>query len=189
MKRLLSSLFTVVLICISAKAEEVAFTFSGIIHELDTEFYHFGGRPFQVSYSFDRTAKDADPGNPGSGKYIGAIKSGSLTVYADDKTYHWAIQPEGPDNLIEVKNLKNADSYSAGASISGQGPGNEITATFNVELTDDSAAALGSDALPSSLRLMSFGAQKIVKFTFMGPSQRIFYAFGIIMHGDTPTPQ
>ncbi len=189
MKRLLSSLFTVILICISAKAEEVTFTFAGIIHELDTEFYHFGGRPFQITYSFERTAKDANPGDPESGKYSGAIKSGSLTVFADNKTYRWVIRPDGPDNLIEVKHLKNLYSYSAGASISGQGSGNDVTATFIVELTDDSAAGLGNDALPSSLRLRSFGNQKIVRFTFMGPSQRIFYAFGIIMHGDTPTPQ
>jgi hypothetical protein len=180
MRHLLSALVMIILIGISAKAEEVTFAFAGVIHELDTEFYHFGGRPFEITYSFERTTRDANPGEPESGKYIGAIKSGGLTVFADNKTYHWAIQPDGPNNLIEVKHLKNSDSYSAGASISGQGSANEVAATFIIELTDDSATALGNDALPSSLKLMSFGTQKIVRFTFMGASQRIFYAFGII---------
>jgi hypothetical protein len=189
MKGLLSALVMIIMICISAKAEEVTFTFAGTIHELDTEFYHFGGRPFEITYSFERTTKDANPGEPESGKYVGAIKSGSLTIFADGKVYNWEIKPDGPNNIIEVKHLKTADSYSASASISGQKSGNEIPATFIIELIDDSATALGNDALPSSLELKSFDFPKIARFTFIGASQCIFYAWGIITSAHTPTPQ
>jgi hypothetical protein len=188
MKCLLSVLAMVSMICVSAKAEEVTFTFTGTIHELDTEFGHFAGRPFEITYSFERTTKDANPREPESGKYIGAIKSGSLTVFADGQTFKWAIQPDGPDNFIEVKHLKNADSYIASASISGQG-GNEVPATFIIELIDDSATALGNEVLPASLKLKSFDFQKIVRFTFTGASKYVFSAFGIIMFANTPTPQ
>jgi hypothetical protein len=189
MKRLLSALAMVMIICILAKAEEVTFAFKGTIHELDTEFSHFGGRPFEITYSFERTTEDANPGEPKSGRYVGAIKSGSLTIFADGKTYNWVIKPDGPNNIIEVKHLKNADSYSASASVSSSGSGNEIPVTFIVELIDDSATALDSDALPSSLKLKSFDFQKIVRFTFTGALQHIYSTWGIITSGNTPTPQ
>jgi hypothetical protein len=189
MKRLLNTLVLAIAICISAKAEEVTFTFKGTVHELDTEFSYFGGRPFEITYTFERTTKDANPGEPESGRYVGAIKSGSLTIFADGKTYHWVMKPDGPNNIIEVKHLKNADSYSAGASISSQGSGNEIPATIIIELIDDSATALGNDALPSSLKLKSFDSQKIVRFTFTGSLQHIYSTWGIITSGNTPTPQ
>jgi hypothetical protein len=174
---------------IPAKGEEITFSFQGTVHELDTEFYHFGGRPFEITYSFERTTKNANAGQSESGRYIGAIKSGSLTIYAEDKPYHWVIKPEGPDNTIEIKHRKDADTYSASASISAQSPGNEVPATFSVELIDDRAAALGDTSLPPSLKLSSFGSLKVVKFTFVGVKKNVFYAFGIITSAGTPAPQ
>jgi len=85
MKHLLSALVMVIVICISAKAEEVTFTFRGTVHELDTEFAYFGGRPFEITYSFERTTKDANPGDTESGRYVGAIKSGRLTLFGDGR--------------------------------------------------------------------------------------------------------
>jgi hypothetical protein len=189
MKRFLSLLAMVIIICTLAKAEEGTFTFRGTTHELDTEYAYLGGRPFEITYSFERTTKDANSGEPKSGRYVGAIKSGSLTIFADGKTRNWVIKPDGPNNIIEVKHLKNADSYSASASISGKGSGNEIPAAFIIELIDDSATALGNDALPSSLKLKSFNSQKIVRFTFIGSLQHIYETWGIITSGNTPTPQ
>jgi hypothetical protein len=189
MKHLLNTLVLAIVICISAKAEEVTFTFRGTVHELDTEFSYFGGRPFEITYTFERTTKDANPGEPESGRYVGAIKSGSLTIFGDGKTCNWVIMPDGPNNIIEVKHLKNADSYSAGASVSGQGSGNEIPVSFIIELIDESATALGSDALPSSLKLKSFDSPKIIRLTFTGSLQHIYYAWGVITSGNTPTPQ
>jgi hypothetical protein len=189
MKHLLSVFVMVIMICISAKAEEVVFTFKGTIHELDTEFSYFGGRPFEITYSFERKTKDSNPGEPESGKYIGAIKSGSLTIFADGKTYNWVIKPGGPNNIIEAKHLKNADTYSASANVSGQESGNEIPAAFIIELIDASATALGNNALPSSLNLKSFDFQKIVRFTFIGALKHIYTTWGIITSGNTPAPQ
>ena len=189
MKRLLNVLFMAVIICVSAKAEEATFTFKGSMHELDTEFSYFGGRPFELTYSFEVTTVDANPGDPESGRYIGAIKSGSLTIFGDGRTYKWVIKPDGPNNVIEVKHLKNTDSYSASASISNQGSGNEIPVAFIVELIDDSATALSNDALPSFLKFKSFNFPKIVKFTFTGALQHIYGTWGIITSANTPTPQ
>ena len=117
MKLLLSALVMVAMICIAAKAEEVIFSFGGTVHELDGEFNYFTGQPFEITYSFDRATNDADPGDPKSGQYVGAIKSGSLTIYTRNRTLTWAVKPEGPCNFIEAKNLDALDSYSAGARI------------------------------------------------------------------------
>jgi hypothetical protein len=189
MKIILSALGIFILICISAKAEEVAFTFSGTLHELDTEFGDFGGRPFEITYTFESATKDANPRDPECGKYIGSIKSGSLTIYADGNTFHWVIKPEEPNNFIEVKHVKNADSYSASANVSGQETGNTIPVTFIIELISENTAALSNDALPSTLKLKSFNSQRIVKFTFTGPMQHVYGTWGIITSGNTPTPE
>jgi hypothetical protein len=86
MKRLLSAVAMVAMICIAAKAEEVVFSFRGTVHELDGEFNYFTGQPFEITYSFDGATNDADPSDPKSGKYIGAIKSGSLTIFTRNRT-------------------------------------------------------------------------------------------------------
>lgn len=185
MKRLLSMLVLVVSICTAAKAEEVTFTFRGIIHELDTEFSYFGGRPFEITYSFERTTKDANSGDPNTGRYAGAIKSGSITLFGDGKTCKWAIKPDGANNSIEVKHLKNKVTYSATARISGEEFGNEIPLSFVLELIADDATALGNDALPSSLKLKSFDFQKIVAFTLTGSLQHTYSAFGVITSWET----
>jgi hypothetical protein len=189
MKRLLCTLGMVIVMCISAKAEEATFTFRGTIHELDTEFSYLGGRPFEFTYTFERTTKDANPGEPESGRYVGAIKSGSLTIFGDGKTCKWVIKPDGPNNVIEVKHLKSGDTYSASASVSGQEFGNEIPVTFILEFIDDSATALGSDVLPASLKLKSFDFQKIIGLKFTGSLQHVYYTWGIITSGNTPTAQ
>ena len=186
MKRLLSAFFMVAMMCIAAKAEEVTFSFRGTVHELDGEFNYFTGQPFEITYSFDRATKDADPSDPKSGQYLGAINSGSLTIFTRNRTLTWAVKPDGPYNLIEVKNLDARDSYSAGASISGLEVGNEIPASFIIELTDDKATALSNDALPSSLKISSFGLQRIVQFTFIGSTKYTYSAMGILTSDNPP---
>jgi hypothetical protein len=168
------------MICIAAKAEEVVFSFGGTVHELDGEFNYFTGQPFEITYSFERTTSDADPNDPQSGQYIGAIKSGTLTIFTRYRTLTWTVKPEGPCNVIEVKNLDTSDSYSASASISGLEAGNEIPASFIIELTDDKATALSHDGLASSLRISSFGLQRIVQFTFIGSTKHTYSTIGII---------
>jgi hypothetical protein len=187
MKRLLNALAVVVIICIMAKAEEVTFSFRGTVHELDGEFNYFTGQPFEITYSFDRATNDSDPGNQ-SGRYIGAIKSGSLTIFTRERTLTWAVKPDGFYNMIEVSNLDAVDSYSAGASISGMESGNEIPASFIVELTDDKATALSNDELPASLKIPSFGLHRVVQFTFVGITKHTYSTIGVITSYKTPVP-
>jgi hypothetical protein len=188
MKHLLSTLVIFTMICISAKGEEVTFRFRGTVHELDGQFSYFTGQPFEIIYSFENTTDDADPGDPESGSYIGAIKSGTLTIFKDNEPFHWVVEPDGSHNIIEVKNLDTADSYSASVSVSGPVVGSEIPAEFQIELIDRNATALGNDELPSSLRIPSFNSQSTVRFTFIGARQSVYSTLGIITSGDTPIP-
>jgi len=186
MKHLLSLLVIFITICVSAKGEEVTFGFRGTIHELDGEFSYFSGKPFEIIYSFERATDDADPDSPESGSYVGAIKSGSLTIFSDRGTFRWVAEPDGPYNFIEVKNRGTADSYSASVSISGPVSGSEIPAFFIIELIDGDATALSNDALAPTLEIASFGNQRVVKFTFIGLRQYVYSALGIITSGSTP---
>lgn len=189
MKRLRSALIVVAMFCIPAKAEEVIFSFGGTVHELDGEFNYFTGQPFEITYSFDRATKDADPGDPGSGQYIGAIKSGRLTIFTRNRTLTWAMKPDGPCNIIGVKNLDALDAYSVCADISGLEFGNEIPASFIIELIDDRAVALGNEELPASLKISSFGFQRIVKFTFIGAAKHTHATIGILTSVSAPAVQ
>jgi hypothetical protein len=90
------------------------------------------------------------------------------------------VKPDGPDNIIEVKNHDALDSYAASASISGPEGGYEIPASFIIELTDDRSIALNDDKLPSSLRAASFGSHRIVHFTFTGITKYRYSTIGII---------
>ncbi len=186
MKHLLSGLVIVILICSAAKGEEVTFSFGGTIHELDGEFSYFTGHPFEITYSFDTTMDDANPNDPESGNYIGAIKSGSLTIYAASESFRWVVEPDGPQNIIEAKNHDTEDSYMASASISGPAVGGEIPATFIVELIDGDATALSNDELPSSLEFLLFDRQRVAKFTFIGSRQLNYSTWGIITSANTP---
>jgi len=189
MKHLLGGLVVVVLSCIPAIGVEVTFSFRGTVHELDGEFSYFTGHRFEIIYSFENTTEDADLSDPGSGRYIGAIKSGSLTIYTDNGPFNWAVEPDGLHNIIEVKILDAAVSYSAGANVSGPAVGKEIPAHFQIELTDRDAAALRNDALPSSLEIVSFDNNAIVKLTFIGARQAVYSTLGIITSCDTPVPR
>jgi hypothetical protein len=186
MKRFLSALVLTVLISAAAKAEEVVFSFRGTVHELDGEFNYFTGQQFEITYSFDRAAVDADPGDARSGRYIGAIKSGSLTIFTRNRVLTWSVKPDEPYNIIEVKNLEGLDSYSASASICGLEAGNDIPASFILELTDDKADALNNDGLPASLKSSSFGLNRIVLFTFVGSTKHIYSTIGVITSDSAP---
>jgi hypothetical protein len=185
MKHFLSALVIVFLICSSAKGEEITFSFRGTIHELDGEFSSFSGQPFEIVYSFERKTDDANPKDPKSGNYIGAIKSGTLTIFNGSKSLKWVIAPDGPHNIIEVKKLDTSDSYKAGVSVSGPAAGSEIPAYFLIELMDGNATALSNDKLPSSLDLRSFDL-RTVQLTFVGIRQTISSTLGIITSGSAP---
>jgi hypothetical protein len=189
MKHLLSVVVAVFMICIFAKGEEVTFSFEGTIHELDGEFSYFTGYPFKITYSFELATDDADSGDPQSGSFIGAIKSGTLTIYSDSGPYRWAVEPGGPHNKIEIKNLATEDSYLAGADISGPVGESHIPAYFFVELIDRDTTALSNDALPSLLEISSFGYQRVVKFTFIGARQYAYSTIGTITSSSTPVPR
>jgi hypothetical protein len=187
MKHLPSALVMVILICVSVKGEEVAFGFRGTVHELDGQFSYFTGQPFEIIYSFERTTDDANPADPETGSYVGAIRSGTLTIFCAGKSYKWVVKTDGPHNIIEVKNPGAADSYHAGADVSGPVGESEIPASFIVELTGRDATALSNDALPSSLETGSFDP-KVVKFTFIGTGQYVYSTLGIITSGNAPIP-
>ena len=189
MRHLLNAFVLFIMSCIAAKAEEVTFSFGGTVHEMDGEFNYFTGQPFEITYTFERNTSDSNPSDPKSGQYIGAIKSGSLTIFTRDKTLIWAVNPDGPDNIIEVKKLDKVDAYSASVSISGLAVGNGIPAAFTIELIDDKAAALNNDELPSSLKIASFGSQRIVHFTFVGITKYTFTTLGILTSWNAPVLQ
>jgi hypothetical protein len=187
MKHLPIALVIVMMICISGYGEEITFSFKGTVHELDGQFSYFTGHPFEITYSFESTTEDSDPGDSASGIYIGAIRSGSLTIFADMGTYKWAIESDGLHNTIEVKNLPEADSYFARARISGPESGNEIPASFIVEFTDRNATALKNDSLPHALEIRSFD-QTNAQLTFIGEKQYIFSTIGVITSANAPVP-
>ncbi|MEJ2246920.1 MAG: hypothetical protein P8Y80_12710 [Acidobacteriota bacterium] len=188
MKHLLSTLVIVSMICISAKGEEVTFRFRGTVHELDGQFSYFTGHPFEIIYSFENTTDDAEPNDPESGSYVGAIKSGTLTIFMENESFNWVVEPAGSHNIIEVKNLDTSDSYSVGVSVSGPDVGSEIPAEFRIELIDRDATALSSDELPSFLEIPSFDFHSAVRFTFIGARQSVYSTLGIITSGNAPIP-
>ncbi|MBN2242574.1 MAG: hypothetical protein JW793_07780 [Acidobacteria bacterium] len=185
MKYLPGALVLAVMICIPARGEEATFSFRGSIHELDGEYSYFSGQTFEIVFSFERATEDADPGDPESGSYIGAIKSGSLAIFTGGDPFLWVIDPEGPNNIIGVKNLAAADSFFAGAAVSGPAAGNEIPASFAIELTDNDAAAFGSDALPSSLETGSFDRSG-VQLTFIGRRKYVYSTLGVLTSVNAP---
>jgi hypothetical protein len=185
MKHLLNALVIVILICVSARGEEVTFGFRGTVHELDGEFSYFSGHPFEITYSFETATDDSSPGDDESGIYIGAIMSGTLTIFTDNGTIEWIVEPDGHDNIIEVKNSFTTDSYTAGASVSGSIAGVEIPAYFRIELMDRDSTALNTDALPPSLDIRSFD-RSVVELTFIGTGQSVSSTFGIITSCTAP---
>jgi hypothetical protein len=49
---------------------------------LDGEFSCFSGEPFEITYFFEPATADATPDDYETGNYIGAIKSGTLAIFA-----------------------------------------------------------------------------------------------------------
>jgi len=186
MKHLLSALVIFFMICTAVKGEEHTFSFSGTMHELDGEYSYFTGQPFEIVYTFESKTYDADPDDPESGIYSGAIKSGILTISSGRESIHWVVDPDGASNAIEVKDLDAADSYVASASVSGPAVGRKIPAYFRIELMDRDATALSSDKLPSSLEIRSFDNHRIVQFTFIGSRQYVYSTLGIITSAKAP---
>jgi hypothetical protein len=188
MKQFLSALAVIALICLPVAGEEVAFSFRGTIHELDGEFSYFTGQTFEIRYSFERTTDDVEPGDRRSGLYLGAIKSGTLTISRGEEYLTWVLKPEESPNFIEVRNLDTEDAYSASASASGPLEGGAIPIAFIVELMDGNATAVDSDALPSALNIESFPHQRIVRFAFIASDQNTYRTVGVITSANTPVP-
>lgn len=184
MKHYLSALFIVVMICISAEAKEVVFSFKGTVHELDGEFSCFSGEPFEITYSFEPATADANPNDYKTGNYIGAIKSGTLAIFTSRGVFTWVVEPNGPYNSIEIKNSDAADSYAASMSVSSTGDGSEIPASFVVQLIAANSAVFNNDKLPTSLEITSFDNQRMVIFTFIGAKQYTYSTIGIITSGN-----
>jgi hypothetical protein len=183
-KHYLSALFIVVMICISAEAKEVVFSFRGTVHELDGEFSFFSGQPFEITYSFEASTEDDNPNDPETGNYIGAIKSGTLAIFTGRGVFTWLVEPDGPYNSIEVKNLDSSDSYAASMSVSSTGDGTEIPASFTVELMAANTAVFSNDKMPSFLEITSFDNQRIVIFKFIGAKQYTYSTIGVVTSGD-----
>jgi hypothetical protein len=184
MKHRLSAFFLVVMICISAEAKEVVFSFRGTVHELDGEFSFFSGQPFEITYTFDPATADANPSDPENGNYMGAIKRGTLVISTSRGVFSWVVEPNGLYNSIEIKNLATADSYSAGMSVSSTGDGSKIPASCMVALIAANASVFNNDTLPSSLDIAAFDNQRIVIFTFIGETKIVYSTIGVITSGD-----
>lgn len=189
MKQFLSALAVTAIFCLPAAGEEIAFGFRGTVHELDGEFSYLTGQTFEILYTFETATEDADPGNLHSGRYAGAIKSGTLTISRGDASLTWRADPKGAHSFIEVENLDDADCYSAGLSVSGPIGEVEIPVSFIVELRDESATAVSSDALPTALNVDAFRHQRIVRFTFRSVEQNTYSTIGVITAAYAPVPQ
>ena len=188
MRYFLSAFAMVVMFCIPSIAEEATFSFRGIIHEMDGEFNYFTGQSFVLTFSFDLATADANLDDPEIGSYVGAIRSGSFTIFNQGEPLKWVVDPDGPQNIIEVRNGEASDSYLASVSIYGPVGASEIPAGFIVELIDNNAASLSKDALPSSLEIQNFNYQQVVKLSFIGVRQAVYSTVGVINSADTPVP-
>lgn len=185
MKNVLGVFAMVFLLGASARGEEVTFSFRGTVHEMDGEFLYLSGHPFELTFAFDRATGDTRPGDPGSGSYVGAIRSGTLVIFNGREYYRWEIRPGGQDNFIEVKNLREADSFIASAALTGFIYENEIPAHFYVEWTDRDGTAFDGDGLPASLEAASFG-QRHVHLTFIGVRKHVYSTLGVVTSSSTP---
>ncbi|MEJ2111049.1 MAG: hypothetical protein P8Z37_14295 [Acidobacteriota bacterium] len=186
MKYFLRAFAMVVIFCIPSLAEEATFSFRGIIHEMDGQYNYFTGQSFELTFSFDPATADENPADPETGSYVGAIRSGSFTIFNRGEPMTWIVDPDGTQNIIEVKNGETMDSYLATVSIHGPVGGSEIPADFMVELIDNNATALSSDALPLSLDIQAFEYQQGVKLSFVGVRQLVFATVGVINSADLP---
>lgn len=185
MKRLPGLMVMVVLLGVSARGEEVTFGFRGTVHEMDGEFLYLSGHPFELTFTFERATGDSRPGDPGSGSYVGAIRSGALVVFNGLEYFRWEVGPGGQDTFIEVRNLRGADSFIASAPLSGFIYENEIPAHVYVEWTDRDGAAFDGDGLPASLDAASF-EQRHVHLTFIGVRKHVYSTLGVVTSSRTP---
>jgi len=158
------------------------FSFKGTVAGLTGDFAFLSGADFDVTYTFDPTVLDANPGDPQSGSYPGAITSGSLTVNPNSGPVVWLIVPSLPNNNIFV-GVTTSHSYFASANVSGPSiPGSGDNLIFLIQLTDTTATALVDDSLPTALDIDDFGFIRNLQF---GP----FATFGVITSAQTPIPE
>ncbi|NLV31756.1 MAG: hypothetical protein GXY47_11460 [Acidobacteria bacterium] len=185
MEKLLGLFAMTFLLGASARGEEVTFSFRGTVHEMDGEFLYLSGHPFELTFTFERTTDDGRPGDPESGSYVGALRSGALVVYNGQEYYRWEIGPGGQDNFIEVRNLPGADSFVASAALSGSIYENEIPAHFYVEWIDRDGVEFDGDGLPATLEAASF-EQRHVHLTFIGIRKHVYSTLGVVTSSSTP---
>ena len=165
------------------------FSFKGTVSNLGGDFAFLLGADFEVTYTFDPTVTDANPGDPQSGFYPGAITSGSLTVNPNSGPLVWLIVSSLPNSNISVLTTATAHSYFASAALSGPSIGGASPSFFLIQLTDTTKTALVDDSLPTALDIDDFGFIRNLQFTFIGANPSCCSTFGVITSAQTPIPE
>jgi hypothetical protein len=156
-KHLAAGLFAV-LVAIAlaqpAKAEPITFVYEGTIDFFQDglDFEAFLGETFTLEYTFESTWQDGLPGDPTLGDYVDSITS--LVVSVGPNTY----EPSRPigfliGNDYDRVGTSPEDFYQvATEEMIGPDIGGLPQSQFLLFLSDASAAAFPSDALPHTVR-------------------------------------
>jgi hypothetical protein len=139
----------------SASAAEIEFGWSGTVSSLDPALAAvlppgsgvLPGANGWVRYVFESTTADADPGDPDTGAYPGALRSWSLQV----GSYLFRFDAGGSVNTIDVLIDPFLTLYEATASVTATPP----LSGFPALNSDVLFLSLQSDALPDDSLLLS----------------------------------
>lgn len=148
----------------SNAAADPGFLFKGTMAHLTGELAPFSEKPFEVSYRFNKRARDAKSSDPQSGFYPGAIKSGQLVIQTSNGPSVWDIDATGPHNYILIQNSRTAAAYYAEASLVPNS--DRFNPTFLViRLADRRGIAFSNDSLPLMLALDVFDSTRSLQLT------------------------
>jgi hypothetical protein len=152
-------------LAVPSQAQPLWFQFSGTTAGQPGDLEFLAGKPFTLTLRLDPTKLDANPGDPVSGIYYGAVTAGRLEVALDAETsIVWTVRfPEQNDNVV-VHNRAPGQSDFYGISVAMDGPLNG--GHLSLELLDREGTAFESEAFPTALtRFNDFESREIRFFT------------------------
>jgi hypothetical protein len=135
---------------------------------LTGDFAVLSNRKFTFTYVFDATTPDANPGDPNSGFYPGAITDGQFTVAGKGGSVSWTANPFGSNNNILIQRASDRHQYEAGVDLVGPSIGGAQPSYLLLQLIDRDREAFSSDGLPTSIDLAAFEWTRNVQITFIG---------------------
>jgi hypothetical protein len=168
-----------------AAGDPITFAFHGaVIDEPTGAFAILAGGMFSLVFTFESDTPDANPGDPLSGIYFGAILGGYLAVRTSTDYFRWDIDPFVPlTNEITV--FPATGFYAVGPGLTGPSIGG-ITPTYLLaQFWDDDGLVFSSDALPTSLSLGTFERTNL-QLTFPGSAPFCCASLGEISKVQAP---